>query len=82
MWRTRKPGQIADGIRQVQQRIGDRAPRVALLAGSGAFLARAAAEAAGLATRDLAGELGAAGALAAPAVAVAHLLSDLLCTGR
>ena len=75
-------GQIADGIRQVKQRFGDRAPRVALLAGSGAFLARAAAEAAGLATRDLAGELGAAGALAAPAVAVAHLLSDLLCTGR
>jgi len=74
-------GQIADGIRQVEQRIGDRAPRVAVLAGSGAFLARAAAEAAGLATRDLAGALGAAGALAAPAVAVAHLLSDLLCTG-
>ena len=75
-------GQIADGIRQVMQRIGNRAPRVAVLAGSGAFLARAAAEAAGLTTRDLAGELGAAGAVAAPAVAVAHLLSEQLCTER
>jgi (4-(4-[2-(gamma-L-glutamylamino)ethyl]phenoxymethyl)furan-2-yl)methanamine synthase len=74
--------QIADGIRQVMQRLGGATPRVAVVAGSGAFLARAAADAAGLATRDLADEVGAAGALAVPALAVAHLLSDLLSTER
>jgi uncharacterized hydantoinase/oxoprolinase family protein len=66
----------------VMQRLGGATPRVAVVAGSGAFLARAAADAAGLATRDLADEVGAAGALAVPALAVAHLLSDLLSTER
>jgi len=73
--------QIADGIRQVMQRLGGAAPRIAVIAGSGTFLARAAAETAGLKTRDLAGTLGAAGALAVPAVAVAQLLADSISTG-
>ena len=73
--------QIAHGIRQVMQRLDAKRPRVGVLAGSGAFMARAAAEAAGLETRDLAGELGAEAARAAPAAAVAYLLSELLWTG-
>ena len=63
------------------QRLDAKRPRVAVLAGSGAFLALAAADAAGLETRDLAGEVGAEAARAAPAAAVAYLLSELLWTG-
>jgi uncharacterized hydantoinase/oxoprolinase family protein len=58
------------------RRLGPACPRLAILAGQGAFLARAAAEQVGLATQDLAGELGAAVARAAPAAAVAYLLAD------
>ena len=46
--------QIAGGLRQVMRRLGPACPRVAVLAGQGTFLARAAAAEVGLATRDLA----------------------------
>jgi probable H4MPT-linked C1 transfer pathway protein len=67
--------QIAGGVRQVMRRLGSTCPRVAVLAGQGAFLARAAAEEVGLATRDMAEDLGSAAARAAPAAAVAYLLA-------
>jgi uncharacterized hydantoinase/oxoprolinase family protein len=70
--------QIAHAIRQVLRRRDSVAPRVAVVAGAGAFLARAAAEAAGLAVRDLGSELGAAAARAAPAAAVVHLLAEMI----
>src|SRR6266851_5506043 len=50
--------QIAGGIRQVMRRLGPACPRLAVLAGEGTFLARAAAEEVGLAPRDLADEVG------------------------
>ena len=72
--------QIVHSIRGVLRRLslGPEGPRVAVLAGSGRFLARGAAEAAGLPTCDLAGELGADAARAAPASAVAQLLAEVL----
>ena len=69
--------QIASGVRQVMRRLGSACPRVAVLAGQGAFLARAAVEEAGLATRDMADGLGPAAARAAPAAAVAYLLAGM-----
>jgi probable H4MPT-linked C1 transfer pathway protein len=69
--------QIAGGVRQVMRRLGSACPRVAVLAGQGAFLARAAAEEVGLATRDMAEDLGSAAARAAPAAAVAYLLAGM-----
>ena len=69
--------QIAAGIRQVMRRLGPACPRVAVLAGQGAFLARAAAAELGLAVRDMAEDLGLAGSRAAPAAAVAYLLEEL-----
>ena len=69
--------QIAAGIRQVMRRLGPACPRVAVFAGQGTFLARAAAEAAGLSTRDMADEVGSATARAAPAAAVAYLLAAM-----
>ena len=68
--------QIASGIRQVMRRLGSACPRLAVLAGQGAFLARAAAEEIGLATREMAEDLGPAAARAAPAAAVAYLLAE------
>jgi probable H4MPT-linked C1 transfer pathway protein len=70
--------QVASGIRQVMRRLGARAPSVAVVAGQGAFIARAAATEAGLATQDLADDLGAGAARAVPAVAVACLLDGML----
>lgn len=70
--------QVAAGIRQVVRRLGAGAPRLAVLAGQGAFLARAAAEEVGLEVRDLASELGPAAARSAPSAAVALLLADYL----
>jgi probable H4MPT-linked C1 transfer pathway protein len=70
--------QIAGGIRQVMRRLGDRAPRTAVIAGQGAFLARKAAHAAGLEVCDLADVMGADGSRAAPAAAVAYLLCSML----
>ena len=67
--------QIARGIRQVMDRIGRDCPRLAVLAGQGAFLGMAAAEEAGLETRDLALDIGSAVARSTPAAAVAHLLA-------
>ena len=69
--------QIAGGVRQVMRRLGSPCPRVAVLAGQGAFLARAAAEEVGLATRDMAEHVGPAAARAAPAAAVAYLLAGM-----
>ena len=68
--------QVASGIRQVMRRLGARSPRVAVVAGQGAFIARAAAVDTGLSTVDLAGTLGAAAARAVPAAAVAYLLAE------
>jgi probable H4MPT-linked C1 transfer pathway protein len=70
--------QIKSGVRQVMRRLGPACPRVAVLAGQGTFLGRPAAEELGLNARDLAGEIGSAAARAAPAAAVAYLLSDFL----
>ena len=67
--------QIASGLRQVMRRLGARCPRMAVVAGQGAFVAREAADDVGLVTHDLADEMGAA-ARAAPAAAVAYLLDD------
>ena len=67
--------QIAMGIRQVKRRLGRICPRVAVLAGQGAFLTRVAAEEVGLATWDMAEDVGSAAARAAPATAVAYLLA-------
>jgi probable H4MPT-linked C1 transfer pathway protein len=66
--------QIASGIRQVAKRLGPACPTVAVLAGQGAFLARAAADMVGLVPRDLARDMGTAAARSAPAAAVAALL--------
>ena len=70
--------QIAHAIRQVLRRRDTIAPRVAIVAGAGAFVARTAAEAAGLEVGDLGSELGVAAARAAPAAAVAHLLAEMV----
>ena len=70
--------QIASGIRQVVKRLGSRAPQLAIVAGQGAFIARAAAEQAGLRVAVLADVLGDAAARAVPAAAVAYLLSERL----
>ena len=69
--------QIAAGIHQVLRRLGPCAPRVAVVAGAGSFLARAAADVVGLAIRDMAEDLGTAAARAAPAAAVAFLLAEV-----
>jgi len=60
------------------RRLGARCPRVAVVAGQGTFIAKAAAKATGLATEDLAEGLGAAAARAVPAAAVAYLLDAML----
>jgi (4-(4-[2-(gamma-L-glutamylamino)ethyl]phenoxymethyl)furan-2-yl)methanamine synthase len=67
---------IADGIRQVVERLGSDAPRLGMLAGRGAFLGRAALGALALEIGDLADRVGAAAACAAPAAAVARLLAQ------
>lgn len=73
---TAQAEQIERGIGQVLSRLGSAAPRVAVLAGTGAFLARGAAQNAGLTCVDLADHMGALASLAAPAVAVAYLLAE------
>lgn len=65
--------QIAAAVRDVSTRLGSDCPHVAILAGHGAFLARAALEDADLEIRDLATGVGSA----APAVAVAYLLGQM-----
>jgi probable H4MPT-linked C1 transfer pathway protein len=72
---------IVSGIRQVARRLGPAAPRVAVLAGQGAFLARAAAEEVGLTLGPLPlvdPRLDPSAARSAPAVAVATLLARSL----
>jgi probable H4MPT-linked C1 transfer pathway protein len=66
---------IAAGIRQVRRQVGGVAPGLAVTAGSGAFLAAAAARRAGFEVRPLAGVIGPDAARVAPAYAVARLLS-------
>jgi probable H4MPT-linked C1 transfer pathway protein len=68
--------QIARAIRRVVDRSGPVRLAAAVVAGQGAFLGRAAAEAAGLTTTDLGHELGAATSMATPAAAVARLLAE------
>jgi len=70
--------QIVSGIRQIRRRLGPAAPSIAVLAGQGAFLARAAAEEVGLAIAPLDPRLGPSAARSAPAVAVATLLARSL----
>jgi probable H4MPT-linked C1 transfer pathway protein len=69
--------QIARAIRRVVDRSGPVRLATAVVAGQGAFLGTAAAEAAGLTTTDLANELGAATSIATPAAAVARLLAEM-----
>jgi probable H4MPT-linked C1 transfer pathway protein len=69
--------QIASGIRQVRRRLGAGGPRLAVVAGHGAVLAREAAQSLGLDVKDLRQEAGAAIARAAPAAAVAYLLAGI-----
>jgi probable H4MPT-linked C1 transfer pathway protein len=68
---------IAGGIRRVLRRLGSSAPRVAVLAGQGTFLAKAALRDAGLEIRELSNDMDAAAARAAPATAVACLLAQM-----
>ena len=70
--------QIAGAIRQVMRRLAAACPERAVLAGQGAFLARAAAQQNGLTTVALADELGGDAARAIPAAAVAQLLAETL----
>jgi probable H4MPT-linked C1 transfer pathway protein len=71
-------GQIAGGVRQVLKRLGATAPKVAILAGQGTFLARAAVRRFGLEIRDLGQDIGSDAARIGPAAAVAWLLADEL----
>ena len=73
--------QIARGVRQVMRRLAPSCPTDAVLAGSGAFLARSAAEHAGLTTHDLASDIGPEAARSAPAAAVAYLLAEHILAG-
>ena len=68
--------QIAAAVRQVLRKLVSPRPNAAVIAGSGGFLARAAAQQAGLAVHDLAAALGPAAGRAAPAAAVARLLVE------
>jgi probable H4MPT-linked C1 transfer pathway protein len=68
--------QISRGIQQVMRRLGAACPRVAIVAGQGASVGKAAAKEAGLAPQDLAGVLGPSAARAVPAAAVACLLRE------
>jgi uncharacterized hydantoinase/oxoprolinase family protein len=68
--------QIAGGLRQVMRRLGPACPRLAVLAGQGAFVARAAAEELGLTVHDFSLEVGRGAARATPAAAVALLLAE------
>ena len=70
--------QIASGLRQVMRRLGPLGPRVAVIAGLGNFLARAAADGVGLEVTDLADAVGADAARTTPAAAVAYLLKERL----
>jgi probable H4MPT-linked C1 transfer pathway protein len=67
--------QIASGLRQVMRRLGADCPHDAIVVGRGAFLARAAAAAAGLTVGDCVGS-DSAQFFATPAAAVACLLLE------
>jgi probable H4MPT-linked C1 transfer pathway protein len=70
--------QIVNGVRQVMRRLGTRCPRIAVVAGQGAFIAQATAMECGLGVEDLVDRLGTAAARAVPAAAVAVLLHETL----
>ena len=70
--------QVVSGLRQVMRRLGAGCPRLVVVAGQGAFLAREAAAAVGLVTTNLADGMGAAAARATPATAVAYLLDSMI----
>lgn len=70
--------QIADGIRQVMRRIRPAVISTAVLTGEGDFLARAAAEQAGLTICSLAQKRESTAARTSPAAAVACLLAELV----
>jgi len=70
--------QIGSGLRQVMRGLGARCPRLAVVAGQGAFLAKDAADEGGLATTDFADRMGAGAARATPAAAVAYLLDAMI----
>jgi (4-(4-[2-(gamma-L-glutamylamino)ethyl]phenoxymethyl)furan-2-yl)methanamine synthase len=70
--------QVAGAVEQVLRRLGGTCPALAVLAGQGAFIGRDAAERCGLATRQLANDVGSAAARAVPAAAVAILLAEAL----
>jgi probable H4MPT-linked C1 transfer pathway protein len=72
--------QIAGGMKQVMRRLGTGSPDIAVVAGRGAFLARAAATKVGLEVDDLADALGCAARMA-PAAAVAQLLAERVAVG-
>ena len=69
--------QIAHGVRQVMRRLNP-GPRVAVVAGSGAFVARAAAEVLDLVACEPSSLAGGNAWRAAPAAAVAYLLAEQL----
>jgi probable H4MPT-linked C1 transfer pathway protein len=68
--------QVGDAIRQVLAASGSTAPSNAVLAGHGAFLARAAAEQNDLNVCYIVDRLGGAAGRMSPAAAVAYLLAD------
>ena len=67
--------QIAEAVARVMQSLDPPLPSTAVLAGGGAFLARAALKKIDLTIRDMADHLGVAAARAVPAAAVAYLLA-------
>ena len=68
--------QIQQGILQVTARLGSANPKTAVLAGKGAFLAREAAEDAGLTCVNVADQFGDSVSLVTPAAAVAYLFAE------
>ena len=73
--------QIVDGVKQVMRRLRPAVPSTAVLAGRGAFLARDAAEHAGLTVRRLADHPASAAAGSGPAASVAYLLAASIDAG-
>lgn len=73
----RQVRQIAAAVREVRARLGRSAPGRAVTLGLGSFLARAAAQRAGLELRNWGDSVGEEASRAAPAVAVARLLQEI-----
>ena len=73
--------QILGGIRQVMRRLGPEVGSTAVLSGCGTFLARDAAQQAGLTIHLMADHPGSAAARSGPAAAVAYLLAASMDAG-